>query len=425
MIRYSVMAVLALIFVCACSGDVDDNPQEVDESAVKIGLLVPLTGQTASFGRAVEKAALLAVDLVNSAGGVNGQRVQLLVRDDQFTPDVAVVSARELVDSGVVAILGSVASFITLAVAEQVTIPAGVVMISPTSTSARLTTLQDNDTVFRTVTSDAFQGVVLAQLIEEKGARSLSVIYVDDAYGRGLMETLVDAFSSAGGTVLNQVPYASGKINNFGAEVTELFANGVPEAVVIIGFDLDAANITRELALYDPQPRPLLFAGDGVSTDAFLTNATPDFIEGMFATENAPPVSSTGYIEFVSRLQTKLGDLYDDDYNEGYSLYDAAVLIMLALAQGGENTRAAVVNNIRSVSRAESDGSVRIGVGEFNAALQAIAAQQDIDYHGANGVLDFDENGDIQNGTYGIVQVQRVEDGTFEFVQVQTRQVPL
>lgn len=61
----------------------------------------------------------------------------------------------------------------------------------------------------------------------------------------------------------------------------------------------------------------------------------------------------------------------------------------------------------------------------FVCALQAIAAQQDIDYHGANAVLDFDENGDIQNGTYGIVEVQRVEDGTFEFVQVQTRQVPL
>lgn len=422
--RYIITAVFALVLVCACSGDVDDNPQAVDASAVKIGLLVPLTGQASSFGRAIEKAALMAVDLVNSVGGINGQHVQLLVRDDQFTPDIAVVSARELVDSGVVAILGPVASFITIAVAEQVTIPAGVVMISPTSTSARLTSLEDNGTVFRTVTSDAFQGVVLAQLIEEKGASSIGVIYVDDAYGRGLMETLVNSFSSSGATVLSKVPYASGKLNDFGAEVAALFANGVPEAVVIIGFDIDAANITRELALINPQPRPLLFAGDGVSTDAFLTNATPDFIDGMFATENAPPVNSAGYVEFVEHLQEKMGDLYDDDYNEGYSLYDAAMLIMLALAQGGENTRSAVLNNIRSVSAAESDTPVKIGISEFSSALQAIAAQQDIDYHGANGVLDFDENGDIQNGTYGIVQVQRVEDGAFEFVQVQTRQVP-
>lgn len=422
--RCYIVALLAITLMYGCSGDVDDDPMKVDADAVKIGLLVPLTGQASSFGRVVEKAALLAVDMVNDAGGLNGQRVQLVVRDDQFTPAAAVRSARELVDSGVVAILGSVASFITLEVAEQVTIPAGVVLISPTSTSARLTSLADNDTVYRTVTSDTFQGVVLSQLIAEKGARSIGIINVDDAYGRGLADTLVAAFTAGGGTVLKRVSYASGKINNFNAEVTELFVNGVPEALVIIGFDIDAANITREFALLNPQPRPLLFGGDGVSTDAFLSNAAPDFIEGMMATESAPPITSTGYIEFVARMQTKLGDLYDDDFNEGYSMYDAAMLIMLALAQGGENNRNAVISNIRSVSVADAADTAQIGVSEFSEALVAIAAQRDIDYQGANGVLDFDENGDIQNGTYGIVQVQRVSDGSLEFVQMQTRQVP-
>lgn len=412
---------LIAILLLGCGSSVDDNPHALSPNTAKIGLLAPLTGPVASFGRILEQSAKLAVKDINNAGGVNGQMVQLIVRDDQFDVATAQVQAQQLVDLGVVALLGPAASFITVPVAENVTIPAGLALLSPSATSASITDLADNNTVFRTVVSDAFQGLVLAQVIEGEGIDSIAIIQVDDVYGNGLTDTLIGAFS---GEVLARVKYPGGKENNFGLEVNALFSNGIPDAVVMVTFNVDGANITRDILAYNPQPQPRFFAGDGVVSAAFTENAAPSLVEGLIGTESSPPQDLPNFILYGDHLAETLGISEPGDSVEGYSMYDAAFMVMLAMAQGGENTREAVLSNLQTVSKAEGADARVINVNDFSSALTAIAQGLDIDYEGANGSLDFDSNGDIQNGFYSVQQIQRDANGQLKFVQIDSRTVP-
>ena len=105
------------------------------------------------------------------------------------------------------AVIGSLSSGVTLAVAEGVTVPDKVIQISPASTSPALTDVQDNDFLFRTTLSDAAQGLVLGKLAKSLGYNKVATLYVNNAYGQGLSDNFKKSFEAQGGTVTAQVPH--------------------------------------------------------------------------------------------------------------------------------------------------------------------------------------------------------------------------
>ena len=145
-----------------------------EDEPVKVGSVMDFTGDLGEFGGPMNDAVLLAAEHFNAAGGVLGGRDIEVVSEDGATSDVtAVDAARKLVNvDGVSALIGPLGSGITLAVANAVTIPNQVPEISPSATSPALTVLEDDDFIFRTAPSDAFQGVVLANLASGLGYRS-------------------------------------------------------------------------------------------------------------------------------------------------------------------------------------------------------------------------------------------------------------
>ena len=174
----------------------------VEPGQLRIGLLVPFTGALAPFGPDFANAANLAIEHINAAGGVLGKPVRLIVGDDGTNPDQGVAEARRLVDiERVHAIVGAAASGVTLPIAESVTVPKKILQISPSATSPALTTLRDDDFLFRTPISDAAQGVVLARLARELGFSRVCTMYVNNAYGQGLSETFARTFQQLGGSV--------------------------------------------------------------------------------------------------------------------------------------------------------------------------------------------------------------------------------
>ena len=154
---------------------------------LKIAFLADFSGPLAEFGPEIQTGAELAIQHINDAGGVNGQDVVLVTGDTGLDETKAVEEARRLVDvEGVHAIVGPLASGITAAVAESVTIAAEVVTITPSGTSPALTGIDDNGYLLRSTISDAAQGVVLAQLAADEGISSVGVLYENSAYGQGL-----------------------------------------------------------------------------------------------------------------------------------------------------------------------------------------------------------------------------------------------
>ena len=175
---------------------------------LKIGILVPFTGDLSDFGPAFFDVAKLAAQEINAAGGVFGQDIVLVDADTGTIEATGIESANTLIDvEGVSAIVGAASSAVTLPIAESVTGPAGILMISPSSTSPALTSVADNDFLFRSTISDAAQGVVLAELAIELGFTSVCTFFVNTAYGEGLADQFKETFEALGGTVPAAVPH--------------------------------------------------------------------------------------------------------------------------------------------------------------------------------------------------------------------------
>jgi len=385
---------------------------------VKIGDLVSLTGGLAPYGPPIRDGAQLAVDQINAAGGVFGRQAELVVRDTATSPDVGRDAASKLVEiDKVPAIVGALSSGVTLA-ASSVTIPAQVVLISPASTSPALTTLDDNDYVYRTVVSDAMQGVVLARLALTLGYKKVSVIYVNNAYGKGLDVVFKEKFEEfPDHQVLAEVPYEENK-PSYRGEVEKAMA-GNPDAILFISYPVDGNKQLVE-AVEAGYTGKFLFPdgmkGEGVAPGPACPSAEkPGPIEGALGTAaGAPKVAVAA--QFNKDFAAKFGPT-SVPYNT--QAYDAAAVIALAaaraVAQGGEVTGKAIRDNLRTV--ANPPGEV-VTYNEFAKAFKLLKEGKEINYEGVSGPVDFDKAGDMATGVIEIWKIQGCQVITVALAEV-------
>lgn len=177
------------------------------DRTVRLGVLQPETGDLGSLGQAIRDAALLPARQLR---GSIDQSIDTQTGDTQSTAEAAVNAANSLVSAGYPSITGAAGSEATIQVARNVLVDNEVVACSPASTSPTITTLEDNDFVFRTPPSDALQGQVLSQIAnEDLEASTASTLYLNNSYGQALQESFAGAFEEAGGSVLQQVGFES------------------------------------------------------------------------------------------------------------------------------------------------------------------------------------------------------------------------
>lgn len=392
----------------------DQDVAPADPDATRIGLLASLSGPYGGFGPSVEQATHLAVEEINQAGGVNGKPLSLVVANDKSLLPAGLYGAGALLDAGVVGIVGSSSSSVVLGVAEQVTIPAGLPLVSHSATSPAISMLQDRDTVWRTVPSDAYQGVILADAILAQGVTDVGVIYNGNAYGVGLAQAFKARYQAIGGRVRGYVPYSYNKVVGFAEEVAALLEEGVPSAVLIVGYLGDSANITLDLQQASITPKPRLFGVDANYDPSFLANASTAMVEGMEGTAPAPPATLPTYLSFRERFIRKVGTeplLYAE------CAYDAVYLMALAMAAEGASTKEAIVAHLREVSRPSGlAGDVIVTPGEFAKGVAALKAGRHVNYEGASGSIDFDAQGDVTSGTYIWWRVVRGSGGRLTYV---------
>jgi len=404
----SLLSSISLTLILACNTSVDDKIEEVTPDQIRIGILAPITGPLAGFGQDFEKTARLAASEINAAGGVNGKAIGFLVRDTRLglsdSSQVSIQMAQMLINEGVVGIIGPAGSGTTIAIAPTL-IAANIPMITPSATSPALTALDDNDLIWRSVASDAFQGKFLADQLIADNINSISIIYRNDAYGLGLQQTLSDQFSLGGGSVLSRVSYSPEKTSGFDDEVSQLFSSGMPDALVIISFALDGASIMVALASKNPIPMPLLYGVDGNNRDEFIANSPAQLILGMKGSAPFAPSNSSNYIAFTENYRNTF-NAPPPTFTE--SVYDAVYLMALAMNVGGENTSNAIRQNLRALSRSDSASGLVVDVGPSGYALALQNLSQDIDLQGAAGAIDFDINGDVTSGNYVLWQIVEI-----------------
>jgi ABC-type branched-subunit amino acid transport system substrate-binding protein len=396
---WRVIAALMLI-VPLFAGVMGSHAAAQDEAGpLRIGALFPITGDLSDFGPRFMEAAQLAADEINAGGGVNGQPLELAPGDSATAPQQAVEEARRLIDlEGVSAIVGPAGSGETLPAVESVTGPGAIVQISPSATSPALTIANDDDFFFRTTLSDAAQGVVLGGLALELGYQTACVMYVNNAYGQGLNDVFVEAFTAGGGTVTAQVPHEQEQAS-YASELATCLADD-PDVLVGPAYPESGRVFLRELVESGEAPAVLLT--DGLKSPDMFEEIGWEPFEGSYGTA-AGAFQSDVSAAFDTAWEAAYGDLPALPYLK--EVYDAVYVIALAAEMADSVDGTAIRDALREVST-EPGTVVTPGTEGWQAAVAAIDAGEDIDYEGASGPIAFDENGDISQGLIDIWQIE-------------------
>jgi branched-chain amino acid transport system substrate-binding protein len=247
------LGISALLVASSCSSTGSNS------SEIVIGEYGSLTGTAATFGTSSRNGIEMAIDEVNTAGGVLGKKVRVIVEDDQTKPEEAQTVVTKLISKDrVVAVLGEVASSRSLAaapVAQQNSIP----MISPSSTNPKVT--QVGDYIFRVCFIDPFQGLVMAKFatntLKVKNVAILRDIKND--YSVGLADVFIENFKKMGGNIVADQSYSEGD-TDFSAQLTSI-KSANPQAVFVPGYYTEVGLIarqTKKLGL-----NAILMGGDG------------------------------------------------------------------------------------------------------------------------------------------------------------------
>lgn len=371
---------------------------------VKVGILGDITGPIEALAGPIVKSAQTAFDEINAQGGIlDGGKIVVTTGDSACDPSVAGPAADKLVNTDqVVGIVGAFCTGATIGAATAAGIPGGVVMISPSATAPALTTLDDNDLVFRTAPSDAFQGVKLADLLIQKGIKSVALTYVNNDYGKGLADVFKAQYAKDGGKVSADVSHEDGKAD-YRAELGTMAAGG-DKNLVIIAYASGSGHTILQQAL-ESGDFTTYIGVDGMIGDDLLKGLDASQVNGkMFATRAGSYTGegAAGFDKAETALKNASGQF--DTYVP--QAYDAAFLLALAIEKNGKADRAGLNQALRDVATAPGD---KILPGEWKKAVDLIKAGKDIDYDGAAGPAEFDAAGDVD----GIIVEVDVKDGKF------------
>jgi branched-chain amino acid transport system substrate-binding protein len=347
-----------------------------DGHAIKMGIILGFTGPIESLTPAMRDSAKLAFEEASVSGSLlGGKKITVLEADSTCVDSAAATAAAEgLISQGVAAIMGADCSGVTGAIASNVAVPNGVVMISPSATSPGLTTLDDKGFFFRTAPSDARGGQILADITKDRRIKSVAITYTNNDYGKGLADVYKASAEAHGIKVTGVTAHEDGKAD-YTSEVATLVAAG-GDALAVIGY-LDQGGKGIIQTALDSGGFDTFILSDGMIGDSLTEN----FGEALSKSFGSIP-GSTGKGAGVFADVAKSAGIDSSGPYTGES-YDAAALIVLAMQAGNSADRASIAKNVMAVANGPG---TKIYPGELKKGLDLLAKGEKINYEGATGV---------------------------------------
>ena len=344
---------------------------------IKVGIILGFTGPIESLTPAMRDSAKLAFQEASDSGSLlGGETITVLEGDSTCVDSAAAQSAAEgQVSQGVAAIMGADCSGVTGAIASNVAVPNGVVMISPSATSPGLTTLDDKGLFFRTAPSDARGGQILADITKDRGIKSVAVTYTNNDYGKGLADVYEAAVKAHGISVTAVAAHEDGKAD-YSSEVGVLASAG-GDAVAVIGY-LDQGGKGIIQGSIDSGAFDTFILSDGMIGQSLVDAFGKDLSKSFGSLPG-----STGKGAGIFAKVAKAGGIDSSGPYTGES-YDAAALIVLAMQAGGSADRGSIAKNVMAVANGPGK---KIYPGQLKKALDLLAKGKAVDYEGATGVV--------------------------------------
>lgn len=345
------LPLLLLLGFSACNGGKNGG------GTIKVGAVLPLTTSAAQWGGPARDAAMMAVEEINTKGGVKGKKIELEIEDDQCDPTTGVSAAQKILSSGKpIAFLGAVCSSVSLAIAP-VAESNKVVLISPASTTPLLTNA--GDYVFRVIPTDALRGEIFAKYINSQGIKNVSVLYINNEGGVGNQKTFTDNFERLGGKVLSSEAYPQ-DTRDVRAQLTKIKQQN-PSAIVIVSYPDDTPIVMRQAQELGVSV-PLFFQTEALDDPAVIQKAG-NAAEGATYILPAKPEGAAAD-SFANSYRQKYGR---DPETFAAESYDVIMLIAKVLTDAPE----------------VSSDALKAGLYKTQ------------NYLGASGTITFDQNGDV------------------------------
>ena len=369
---------------------------------LKIGDVLPFTGDLAAYGGNMDRAVKLAVDLENkslASAGMTNAKVEVVGSEDgQTQASASVEAATKLIKTqGANVIIGEMASGATIPMAQSVTIPDGIVTLSPTASAPQISTIKDHNLLWRLYPSDSLQGNVLAQAAASafnKGV--LNIGARNDAFGTALAALVKRRYIALGGKVGKTVLWNPNQAN-FDTEAGQLVA-GNPAGWVIIDFPDTFQKFAPSLVRtgqWDPKKTFMTEAlrnADVLKTFGTAVNG----LRGTAASSAGGPAGKA----FAALWKAQVHGAKPYTGFEG-TAFDASMVAFLAAVKGCSASDAVLKRNLIPIS---GPPGMKVTFRNLTAGVKALLAGKDIDYEGAFSPVDFDRNGDIGSAVYEIWQ---------------------
>lgn len=371
---------------------------------LKIGLMMPMTGALADLGPDMRDGALLAIDEINTAGAAFGLRVTHTLVDDGTTDSAGAPNKfNSLAGEGVTAIAGPCCSGVTNSVLD-LAVQNQIVVASPSATSPILTMKEDGSPrdnqgyFWRVAPSDAVQGKVLANLVKEQGDTSANLIIVNNAYGTGLAKVFEEHFEANGGTVGKVEKYNEGA-SEFSAPVTSVCGGTTPDALVLVAYIADGANIIKELSKQGclSKYKDHIYGSEGVykgnGPEGLPARAGQDssgawLAAGVRGTTPAAGDNSSYVAKFKAKYPGNEPGLYSAES------YDAVMYIALAAIAARSVDGEDIAGNLLKIAMGGQK------VNGFQQAAALLIAGQDIDWQGQAHDFDYEDDHEPGTGIY-------------------------
>jgi len=379
---HAVAAAVALAGVLmACSGSDDstvvdtiantttttESVRVVSDGRLVIGALLPLTDTL--LGEPMVAAVESAVERVNVAGGVFDQRVRLVVADEGSTSASAAAAIQTLLARDVDAVIGPASSLIALSTLDDL-VSAGKVVCSPTASALALDEFPDDDLFFRTIPSDSLQARAIAGTADQTGAQRVTIVYVDDSYGRPFADAVEVSLANEAISVIGRIPF-SATDDDLSTEAADL-AGSDTQVLILLA---DGDDGTRFLEALDNEDTSGL--ATIVVNDAFRNPTAPQRIQGLDAELRTKIVGVAPQAE-----SSNVDEPFDPPGLFAANAYDCANLIALAAVRAGSDMPREIARQIGQVS---VSGSV---CDTFEECLATTESGLEIDYNGPTGVTD-------------------------------------
>ena len=389
----AIVVIAAIVYFTQQRGPVVGKKQDI-----KVGIILGFTGPIESLTPAMAASAELAFKEASDSGSLlSGSTITVERADSTCVDSAAATSAAELlISGGINAIMGADCSGVTGAIATNVAVPNGVVMISPSATSPGLTDLDDKGFFFRTAPSDARGGQILADITKDRGVKSIAITYTNNDYGKGLSDVYEAAVKAHGITVTTVLSHEEGKAD-YSSEVATLASAG-GDAVAVLGY-LDQGGGSIIEGSLDAGSFDTFVLSDGMIGDS-LTDRFGDALNNSFG--SLPGSTGAGATTFADVASAAGIDSSGPYTGESY---DAGALLVLAMQAGGSADRASIQKNVMNVANGPG---TKIYPGELKKALDLLSEGKEIDYEGATAV-NFTEVGEA----FGSFLEKEINGGKF------------